>query len=124
MSGTNLVADTNIILYLFNGDKFIADLLNERQVYISFITELELLSYSFMTQKDKETIELFLTECSIIDITPAIKSKTIEFRKKYSLKIPDAIVISTAHYLNLPLITADKALKKVKDINIILFEPT
>jgi len=39
------------------------------------------------------------------------------------IQIPDAIVVSTAHYLKLPLITADKALIKVKDIDLILFEP-
>ena len=39
------------------------------------------------------------------------------------IQIPDAIVVSPAHYLNLPLITADKALIKVKDIDLILFEP-
>jgi predicted nucleic acid-binding protein len=39
------------------------------------------------------------------------------------IQIPDAIVVSPAHYLNLPLITADKALIKVKNIDLILFEP-
>lgn len=122
MSGTNLVVDTNIILYLFSGDSLIADLLNNRQIYISFITELELQSFKFQSVKEKKIIELFLSECTIIDITPAIKSMTIELRKTYSLKLPDAIVVATAHFLNMPLITADKALKKVEDIDIILVD--
>ena len=122
MSGTNLVADTNIILYLFNGDNFIADLLNEIQVYISFITELELLSFKSLTLSEQKKIESFLQECTIIDVTPTIKQTAIKFCKEYSLKLPDAIISATAHFLNLPLLTADKAMKKVKDIDIILFE--
>jgi predicted nucleic acid-binding protein len=102
MSGANLVADPNIILYLFGGDNFIADLLNDTQVYISFVTELELLSFT--------------------SLTPSIKQTAIKFRKEYSLKLPDAIIAATAHFLNLTLLTADKAMKKVKDIDIVLFK--
>ena len=43
MSVTNLVAYTNIILYLFNGDSFIADLLNDRQVYL-MTTEIKIIN--------------------------------------------------------------------------------
>lgn len=122
MSGSNLVVDTNIILYLFKGDRLISDLLNDQQIYISFITELELLSFKSQSVREKKIIDSFLSDCSIIDITPAIKLLTVELRRTYSLKLPDAIVIATAHFLNMPLITADKALKKVEDIDIILID--
>jgi hypothetical protein len=36
MSGNSLLIDTNIALYLLNGDEKIADLLDGRDVYISF----------------------------------------------------------------------------------------
>ena len=45
MSGNKLFIDTNIVLYLLNGDQTLAELLHEKQLYISFITELELLAY-------------------------------------------------------------------------------
>ena len=45
MSGNSLVVDTNIVLYLLSGDETVAALLNDRQIYLSFITELELLGY-------------------------------------------------------------------------------
>jgi predicted nucleic acid-binding protein len=52
MNGNKVFVDTNIILYLFGGDKTIAELLNGKQIYISFITQLELLSYSKNTKND------------------------------------------------------------------------
>ena len=41
MNGNNLFLDTNIILYLLNGDQTLADLLDGKKLYISVITELE-----------------------------------------------------------------------------------
>lgn len=42
MNGNNLLVDTNIVIYLLSGDKTIADLLDKKKIYISFITEIEL----------------------------------------------------------------------------------
>lgn len=52
MNGNKLFLDTNIILYLLNGDLTLAELLNQKQLYISDITELELLAYKNITPKD------------------------------------------------------------------------
>ena len=41
---------------------------------------------------------------------------TINIRKTNNLKLPDAIIAATAHYLNIPLITADKGFKTIDDI--------
>jgi hypothetical protein len=39
-----------------------------------------------------------------------------------SLKLPDAIVVATSAFLNIPLITADARLKKVKEIDLVFYE--
>lgn len=44
MIGNNLLIDTNIALYLLEGGKTIATVLDGKDVYVSEITELELLS--------------------------------------------------------------------------------
>ena len=58
----------------------------------------------------------------IIDINPVIKSYTIEFRKKYKLKLPDAIIAATAQFLNIPLVTADKSFNKINEIIVFQYE--
>jgi predicted nucleic acid-binding protein len=43
MSG-NIFVDTNIAIYLLSGNEQVADLLDGQTVYLSFVTELELLT--------------------------------------------------------------------------------
>ncbi|HLS29665.1 MAG TPA: type II toxin-antitoxin system VapC family toxin [Flavobacteriaceae bacterium] len=102
MSGTKLFLDTNIILYLLDGDRTLADFLYEKQLYVSIITELELLSFQELTSEDKTHIRGFLSECSIININEAIKERTIEVRQKYGIKLPDNIITATSTDLNIP----------------------
>ena len=122
MSGNSLVADTNIVLYLLSGDETVANLLNDRQVYLSFISELELLSYKHLTDKENKRIEEFLSVCHIIDINDRIKENSIHIKRKYGLKLPDSIIAGTAMFLDFPLITADSDFVKIKELEQLLYE--
>jgi predicted nucleic acid-binding protein len=122
MSGNKIFLDTNILLYLLGGDRTIAELLNGKQFYISFITQLELLCYSELDSKQEEIINDLLSNCVILDINDDIKSRVINLRKTRNLKLPDCIIIASSLYLNLPLITADEDFKKVDELNLILYE--
>lgn len=122
MSGNKLFLDTNVILYLLNGDHTLAELLNNKQIYISVITELELLGYKGIKKKEEKIIQEFVSQCKTITINSAIKAETIRIRKNYNTKLPDSIIIATALYLDLPLITADVEFKKVEELTLILYE--
>lgn len=122
MNGNKLFLDTNIILYLLNGDETLAELLNNKQLYISIITELELLAYKGITKKEEQVIESFVSQCKTISINNEIKKETIKIRKVYNLKLPDSIIISTALYLDLPIITSDVEFKKVNELSLIHYE--
>jgi len=45
-----------------------------------------------------------------------IKEKTIYLRKKYTLKLPDAIISATAYFAKAALITNDKQLCQITEI--------
>jgi predicted nucleic acid-binding protein len=90
------------------GEKPIVDFLLEKQLLISFIVELELLSFSKLEPNDLKLIKELLSHCQIIDIDPIIKEKTISIKQKSSLKLPDAIVLATSIRFSIPLIIADK----------------
>ncbi len=122
MNGNSILLDTNIILYLLNGDDTLIPLLENKNLYISFITELELLSYGELTENDIEKISDFLNECTIIDITPQIKQKAILLKRQYRLKLPDSIIIATSVWLNIPVISSDLEFRKVKEAEIISYE--
>ena len=58
----------------------------------------------------------------IIDINPPIKRKAIQIRRSTGLKLPDCIIASSAMYLDMPLITADKDFAGIPGIELILYE--
>jgi len=122
MNGNKLFLDTNIILYLLNGDETLAEFLNGKQFYISVITELELLAYKGITEQEEKVILDFISQCKIINITSVVKQETIRIRKAYNTKLPDSIIIATALYLDLPLITADIDFKQVDELILIHYE--
>lgn len=122
MSGNKIFIDTNIVLYLLSGDKTLAELLHEKQLYISFITQLELLGYRDINKKEKRVINEFLTHCTIIDINSEIKNRTIGIKQNYIVKLPDSIIMASSLYLDLPLITADVDFKKVNELSLIFYE--
>lgn len=59
MTGNRYLIDTNIAIYLLAGDQKIAELLDQAQIYISFISELELLSFKKLTKEENEVINNF-----------------------------------------------------------------
>ena len=122
MNGNNILLDTNIVLYLLGGDSTLIPILEGKNLYISFITQLELLSYQGLTEKDYKKISEFINECTIIDITEGIKEIAIKLRKQYSLKLPDALIIGTATWLSIPVISADHDFSKAIEADVIIYE--
>ena len=121
MSGNSFLLDTNVVLYLLSGNKTITTILDGTQPYISSITQLELLGYKGISQKDLQVVKEFLKECIIVDITEEIKKHTIAIRQKHKVKLPDSIIAATAMFLEIPLFTADKGLSKISNLTIALY---
>ncbi len=122
MNGNNLLIDTNIALYLLSGDETIAKLLSGQDVYISVITELELLGYQELSEEELPLIEEFLGNCIIVELNQAIKKITIELKRNHKIKLPDAIIAATSKYMNIPLISADKGFEKLSELQFIKYE--
>ena len=121
-SGMNILIDTNIALYLFGGDSRLSEILEGQIVHVSFITELELLGYPGLRKKEEKLIQNFLEDCVIIDVNKRVKDYTIEFLKRYKLKIPDGIIAATSAYLGIPLLSADSDFVTVKEITFLVYE--
>ncbi len=114
MSGINYLFDTNAVLYFLNQPKKLQD--GSSDVFVSFVNELELLSYSKLSSNEETAIKHFLNLIDIINIDQEIKSVTVTLRQKYSLKLPDAIICATAMVHRLTLVTNDLKLHKISEI--------
>ena len=122
MSGNNVLLDTNIVLYLLNGEETLIPLLEEKNLFLSFITQLELLGARYLKPNDILQIKQFISECTVIDITPGIKEFAISIRQKYTVKLPDCIILATSLWLNMPLISADHDFSKIDIADLIYFK--
>ncbi len=115
-----VVLDSNIIIYLSKGiidvDGLSID--EEDELYVSLITYMEVLSFNFGSLSEEKFIRKLLNEFGVIEISKEIAEKAITLRKKYRLKLPNAIICASAAVCNAILVTADVELKKVEEVDI------
>ena len=122
MNGNNILLDTNTVLYFLSGDQTVADFIQEKKLFISIITELELLSYKNLTTKEIKVITTFLKEIHIENISQKIKEESIKIRRSSTLKLPDCIIAATSISLQIPIFSADKDLKNIEGLDFIFYE--
>lgn len=122
MDGSRLLVDTNIILYALKGDQALTDLIDGQELFISFITRIELLSFPKIDAAGIELIERFLQQVPVIESNPVINQDAIALRRKTGLEVPDAIIAASARFLGVRLMTADKDFKKVgEELDLLLY---
>jgi len=105
--GKRFIIDTNVISdYVSENLPTLSldflDKLFENKPTISFITQIELLSYlGSQNEAYKQASEM----CEIIGINDEIIAETIKIRRGRKIKIPDAIIAATSISLNATLLT-------------------
>lgn len=115
----DFIADTNFLIYLHEGNSAIAPFL-DYNFGISFISEVELLGFQGITEAQEVKLTQLIDDCLYVGWNNRIKQQTIALRKKYAIKLPDAIIAATAIVYDTPLITADKGFSKIIELDLIL----
>ncbi len=115
MNGVKFLLDTNVIIGMYHKSTEVKALFHARQVIInqcaySAITRMELLGFPSITDIEQQTIKTLLNKMVRIAITDDIEATTITFKQRHRVKLPDAIIASTAIVYNLELLTLDKDL--------------
>ena len=121
MSGTKLLADTNILIYFLEGNPQYEILADEVSA-ISVISEIEMLGHTGISTDQAKIIWEFLDSFEIFELTPGIKEIAISLKQRQRLKLPDAVIAATAIYHDLVLFTSDRDFKKIKGLNLMLVE--
>lgn len=109
MEQQNYLIDTNAIIdYLgnkipINGMKFMNSVI-DAVPNISVITKIEVLGFN-TTKSEYELLVNFMDDANIIELSKEVADICIDLRKKNKIKLPDAIIASTALATNSALIT-------------------
>nr|WP_294941828.1 PIN domain-containing protein [uncultured Mucilaginibacter sp.] len=121
MNGINYLVDTNCFIYLLDENPIILPFLNDGWAF-SYITEIELLSKKGMSNHEDHVIREMLASCLKISHSQILTDIVIDLKRKYKIKLPDAIIAASAKLLQIPLITVDKDFADISDIDCILLD--
>ena len=116
--------DTNIWIYLMNGlpeaENIVRRAARAKWCGYSAITRLDLFGFVKLTKEDEVELKTILGEFSVVDVSPNIIDEAIKVRKGINIKVPDAIIASTALVCNATLVTRDAAhFAKIKNLKIL-----
>ena len=113
MNGIKCLLDTNIILGIVKGNVGAVSKLKGldlKNCAFSSITRMELLGFPGITPHEVKIISALLKQMPQISIDRAIEDKTIHLKQQHRIKLPDAIILATATYHQIKLLTLDKKL--------------
>jgi len=125
MNGNKFLLDTNAIIALLKGNREVLTSIEKALwIGISVVSYIEFLAFPGLSNEDKELFASFIKRVHVIDIGISNKQlldAVINYRIKYGIKLPDSIVVSTAITNEAKLITADKQMHSIPDIEIVSF---
>ena len=93
--------DTNIFIYYLADDItvnswFTEEFLNLPEILISPIIPIELLSFTGLSKEEEQSIEDLLSQFNTVPLLREIENQTIQIKRQYKIKLPDAIIAATA----------------------------
>ncbi len=110
-----IILDTNAVIYLQNGQ--LKNSLDAGEYGISIITEIELLSFTGLDKKQYKWLHNFIDAIEVFPLIDNVKDTTIALRRAHKIKTPDAIICATAIIQNAVLLTNDKQLLNIQELN-------
>jgi len=100
--------DTNILIYLSKREIELESFSSsDTKLYISVITYMEVLGFPFINPTEKSIMEQLCNHIDMINLNQDIIDKVIEIKQRKKIKLPDAIILSTAINMNLDLVTVN-----------------
>jgi len=112
---TNVLIDAQMNRLPPKGSQFLAEIIDE-DFTVSFVTYIEFLGYKSVSK----TTEEFMALASVIEIDKDIIDTCIALRKSKSIKLPDAIIASTAISRGRSLITRNVGdFKKISGLEVV-----
>jgi predicted nucleic acid-binding protein len=120
MNSQFILLDTNTLLNFLNGEELEVNLVDDKKILISEITEMEIQCQPNLRYAERKLLKEFISGLSVIRLSDEIKDLAVKIRLSTRMKLMDSIIAATAQVLNFPLITCDEKFDSVKTATIIL----
>ncbi|MFN0139519.1 MAG: type II toxin-antitoxin system VapC family toxin [Pyrinomonadaceae bacterium] len=130
----DVIIDTNIVIWYFSQPKLpstfaqeaLDKALSDGAIFVTSITIVEL---TYLIEKNKippdimsalvNAIDNESSAIQLIDLTRDIAERISDIPRSIVADMPDRIIAATALHLGLPLVTSDRDIQKLSDINTI-----
>jgi len=120
MADNNIILDTNCPYNFLNGDELEVDLVGDKKIVISEITEMEVQCNPKLNSAERKLLKEFLAGIAIIRLNEKLRDFAIKIRLTTRMKLMDSIIAATAEFTNIALVTYDGNFDSVKTATIIL----
>ena len=110
MIGNKALLDSNVIIFASKEEIDVELLLaNYDEFHVSMITFMEVYGFELNNPEEEDLINDIFANLDITEVNIKIAKQAIIYRKNKSkkIKLPDAIILATAKYLEAELITDD-----------------
>ena len=126
--GRKILIDTNIAIG-YVGNRLDLHLLNKRdkifdgKYHLSVINKIEILGYPNLSLEEEQIFNLLINNAILHPIDNTIIKKTIEIKKNYRIKLPDALIAATCLVYQLEILTLNlNDFKNIKDLSLFNIE--
>ena len=100
MNGTErYLIDTNVLIYFLQGEEVAVSFLENTSngsLCISLINKIEVSSFPDISDNEEIEIKQFLLNFVTLNVDDLVAEETIRIRKKYKLKLADALICATS----------------------------
>ena len=116
---SNAVIDYIAGLYSEKSVQWINQLIDE-EINVSVITKIEVLSFDPDKDDNYPILVDFFEASNLFELTDDVVRKTIQIRQKQKIKLPDAVIASTALVKGLILVSRNtKDFKSISDLEVV-----
>jgi len=115
-----VLIDSNIIIYSYSSYTYLRDFLIKENTFVSEITRIEVLGYHHLTGDEELYFKDVFSLIPILIPDQSTYTQALIIRKKYNLKLGDAIIAATAVVHNLSILTRNlKDFERIGNLNCI-----
>jgi len=116
---SNTIIDYIACLYPRKAAQWLNQIIDE-EINVSIITKIEVLSFDPDKDDNYPILVDFFEASNIFELTNDIVNKTIQIRQKQKIKLPDAVIASTALVNDLVIVTRNtKDFKNISDLEVV-----